>query len=190
MTHYLLFTFGDFKQATIRENIIQTVCSMSCSELVKFKETETYIYFNFETATPHLELANFFAATIGQVSESHILTEFTNKTSVSMDRMIDLKEFMNLKANENEKELLKNITNDITNPCGESNFAEAFFKKLFNISEDEQIEFDEYEEEDEDDFYKITKLKPNLDLDEILEKIKREGKTSLTDEEIKFLKTV
>lgn len=192
MKHYLLFTFGDFKQAAIRENIVQTVCSMSCSELVKFKETETYIYFNFETTTPHVELANFFAATIGQVAESHILTEFTDKTSVSMNS-IDLREFMSLKTSQSDKDMLKNILNDITNPCGEQSYAESIFKKLFNLTDEEISEYDEYDDmddEEEDDFYKRTKLKHNLDLDDILEKIKREGKSSLTDEEIKFLKTV
>ena len=192
MKQYLLFIFGDFTSSEVRGKITNHLCDVSCSELVKYKETATYMYFNFETDLKHYELVNYLNSNISIISDTHILSEFNDSTSITMPYS-DLKEFITLKMNNKETDIFKNILNNLR-MVDENNITESIINNILKgdndiFSKDDDC-YDDDDDDDDDGNYKVTKLKPNLDLDKILDKIKREGKSSLTDEEIKFLKTV
>jgi hypothetical protein len=180
MKKYLLFAFGNFTDLTICENLIETVSSVTHSDFVKFKQTNTYIYFNFETQKPYDELVKYFHSTFGNVTECHILTEYTDKTSVIMNE-IDSKEFNNLKASKRDEEILQKLNSELTNMLFEQLFDESL-----NACGETWLELDDCDDDDES--YKIPKKHYNVD--QLLDKIKSKGRSSLTKKELEFLKTV
>lgn len=182
MKKYLLFAYGNFESEIVCENLIDVVSQVTHSDFLKFKFDKTYIYFHFETDFQYENIVEFINANFINVADCHILTEYTDKTSVKMNP-IDTECFLTLNMSESEKKSLKKISDDIIQ-INQIN-ADLIFDELLSLSEDSF-------NEDAEEFYKVTNLKPTQkhNLDEILDKVKQKGRASLTKEEIEFLKTV
>lgn len=181
MKKYLLFAYGNFTNEVVCENLVEAVGHITHSDLLKFKYDEGYIYFHFETQSPHDELVKYIEANFNNVADCHILTEHTDKTSVTMNK-IDKEQFLTLNMTQAEKDAIKKMSDGF--PDFNQIRTDVIFEELLRMWDDE--------EDGEDEFYKVTKLEPKQkhNLDEILEKIQKKGRASLTKDEIKFLKTV
>ena len=181
MKKYLLFAYGNFTNDVICENLIEAVGQITHSDFLKFKYDEGYIYFHFETQLQHDELVKYIEANLINVADCHILTEHTDKTSVTMNK-IDKEQFLTLNMTQAEKDSIKKMSDAF--PDFNQIRADVILEELLRMCDEE--------EDVEDEFYKVTKLEPKQkhNLDEILEKILKNGRASLTKDEIMFLKTV
>jgi len=183
MKKYLLFAYGNFESEIVCENLIEVVSQITHSDFLKFKFDKGYIYFHFETDFQHDEIVKTINMNFTEVADCHILTEYTDKTSVTMNE-IDMECFMTLNMSQAEKESLKKISDDIK----EINQlrTDLIFEELLRLSDDG------FNDDEDDKIYNATKVKPKqkYNLDDILDKIKNTGRASLTKEELEFLKTV
>ena len=67
MKKYLLFAYGNFSNPIVCENLIETISSITHSDFLKFKHTDTYIYFHFATDFVYDHIHDIINASFSEV---------------------------------------------------------------------------------------------------------------------------
>jgi hypothetical protein len=189
MKNYLLLVYGDFRNTKTSNDVIETVSHVTSTQLLRFKETSTSILIHFGSEDTLNNLKGYFERNLKKRFETYIFTEMTNETTVVMPE-IDIVEFMNLSESMNDTNKVQN-TNFSER---QTNEIEYILQTLLGgaIMDDESL----YDEDDDDDDDYLIKKPSNIkkvkeyNVDEILDKIKINGRQSLTTEEENFLKTI
>lgn len=191
MKNYLLLVYGDFRNNITFTDVIETVAHVTSSQLLRFKETPTSVLIHFGSKDTLNSLKGYFERNLKKLSETYIFTEMTNETTVVMPE-IDIVEFMNLSEDIND---VNKVQNSNFNER-QTNEIEYILQTLLGgtIMDDDSL-YHESDDEDYEDDYLIkrpsnTKKVKEYNMDEILDKIKINGRQSLTTEEENFLKTI
>ena len=156
MKKYLLTLIGDFSDESACKNIAVSLTPLVDSKNMKFQYTRGVLLFHFGSEIQQSEIYDFIVGTLYGEGMTFILTEFTDKVSVSMSK-------------ENEEHLF-----DLENNTGDMKI---------KINMDDVYEFSDDESEEDyvalilEDLKKKVK-KPTLD--QLLEKIKLSGVNSLS----------
>jgi len=198
MKNYLFLVYGDFKNSNQLTDVVDVVAKVTSSELLKFKNETTNILFHFKSIYSQKHLLDFFSKNLRNVSNTYILTEFTDKTSVIMPEY-DITEFLVLSTDQNDTQRYHNTIQEPKNGTSFDMILQELLgiKPLDNDSFDFQMDnWDEFEEDEEDDVNGFirkpsqAKKTQHLNLDDILDKIKNKGRQSLTKDEENYLKTI
>lgn len=156
MKKYLLTLIGDFSDESACKNIAVSLTPLVDSKNMKFQYTRGVLLFHFGSEIQQSEIHDFIVGTLYGEGMTFILTEFTDKVSVSMYK-------------ENKEHLF-----DLENNTGDMKI---------KINMDDVYEFSDDESEEDyvalilEDLKKKVK-KPTLD--QLLEKIKLSGVNSLS----------
>lgn len=193
MKNYLLLVYGDFRNNITFTDVIETVAHVTSSQLLRFKETPTSVLIHFGSKDTLNSLKGYFERNLKKLSETYIFTEMTNETTVVMPE-VDIVEFMNLSEDINDTNKVQNTNFNER----QTNEIEYILQALLGgtIMDDESLyhEYDDEDDDDEDDYLikrpSNTKKVKEYNMDEILDKIKINGRQSLTTEEENFLKTI
>jgi hypothetical protein len=166
--------------------------------MLKFKNEDTNILFHFSSEYTQKYILKYLEKNLTKISNTYILSEFTDKTSVIMPDY-DINEFLTLST---KQEDIQKYHNSILEPKNGMSFDTILqdllgIKPLDNDSIDFQMDtWDEFEDEDEDDvnnfILKSSQIKKtkHLNLDDIIDKVINKGRQSLTKEEEDYLKTI
>jgi hypothetical protein len=198
MKDYLFLIYGNFKNTNQISNVVDIVAQITSSEMLKFKNEDTNILFHFSSEYTQKYILKYLEKNLTKISNTYILSEFTDKTSVIMPDY-DINEFLTLST---KQEDIQKYHNSILEPKNGMSFDTILqdllgIKPLDNDSIDFQMDtWDEFEDEDEDDVNNFI-LKPSqikktkhLNLDDIIDKVINKGRQSLTKEEEDYLKTI
>jgi hypothetical protein len=198
MKNYLFLIYGNFKNTNQISNVVDIVAQITSSEMLKFKNEDTNILFHFSSEYTQKYILKYLEKNLTKISNTYILSEFTDKTSVIMPDY-DINEFLTLST---KQEDIQKYHNSILEPKNGMSFDTILqdllgIKPLDNDSIDFQMDtWDEFEDEDEDDVNNFI-LKPSqikktkhLNLDDIIDKVINKGRQSLTKEEEDYLKTI
>jgi hypothetical protein len=183
MKRYLLFAYDDFQGPEHYQHIIEKVSKLTHTELVRFKISDTSIFLHFGSNYEFTELVNTLKLALHNVVSTHFLVEYTDKVSISMNE-IDLEYFTTLNLMESESKAMHQFNDDISKLENGSSILDLL----------REITFSDYEDcdDDTDDYCKPAPRsnKQNFNLDDILDKVGKQGRMSLTKEEEQFLKTI
>jgi hypothetical protein len=198
MKNYLFLIYGNFKNTNQISNVVDIVAQITSSEMLKFKNEDTNILFHFSSEYTQKYILKYLEKNLTKISNTYILSEFTDKTSVIMSDY-DINEFLTLST---KQEDIQKYHNSILEPKNGMSFDTILqdllgIKPLDNDSIDFQMDtWDEFEDEDEDDvnnfILKSSQIKKtkHLNLDDIIDKVINKGRQSLTKEEEDYLKTI
>ena len=92
MKNYLLTVIGNFESEELCQGIAISLSPIVDSPHMKFQHTKGVLVFHFATEIEKSEIFDFIVGELFGITESFILTEMTDKVSVSMPK--DIKEHL------------------------------------------------------------------------------------------------
>jgi hypothetical protein len=160
MNNYLLTVIGSFESEELCKDIALSITPIVDSPNLKFQHAKGVLIFHFASEVSQEEIYDYISGILFGITESFILTEMTDKVSVSMPK--DIKEHLfDLEGSTGDVELRLDMNR---------------VKNNMDFSEEEEEDFVALLLEEMKD-KKIFK-KPSLD--QILDKMLNEGSESLT----------
>jgi len=171
MTNYLLTVIGFFESEQDCRQIALSITPIVDSPNLKFQYSKGVMLYHFASEVNKIELFDYITGVLYGISDSFILTEMSDKVSVSLP-----------------EEAKKNLF-DLESPTGDVNMRLEMSRIKNNLDFMEEFE----EEEDEEVMAQFwLNLKDKLkepSLDQILDKICCDGVSSLTAFEKEILET-
>ena len=172
MTNYLLTVIGTFESEQDCTQIGMSLTPIVDSRNLKFQPDKRVLLFYFASEVPKGELFDYITGALYSVSNSFILTEVSDKVSVSLP------------------EEVKQHLFDLETPTEDINMRLEMVRIKNNLDFMEQFEEEEYDENLMAQFWKELKEKIKApSLDQILDKISCDGVNSLTAFEKETLET-
>ena len=156
MNNYLLTVIGSFESEEVCKDIALSITPIVDSPNLKFQHAKGVLIFHFASEVDQQEIYDYVCGILFGITESFILTEMTDKVSVSMSK-------------ENKEHLF-----DLENNTGDMKI-KMNMDDVYEFSDDESGE--DYVALILEDLKKKVK-KPTLD--QLLEKIKLSGVNSLS----------
>jgi hypothetical protein len=191
MRRYLLFIWADYTNENSLRKTMDFIREITATEFIRYKCHGNSLWVHFSSEKGHeriwSELENVLS-TIGVMEV--FLTEYSDKTTVRMKNW-ELEQFLNL-GNPIANDVNYRHEEVIATPLQEDELkGNPLYELLVGLLTNNEG-FEDCDDEGDDESYKKTKNKPKntYNLDEILEKIKRDGTDTLTDGEKAFLKSV
>jgi len=165
MKKYLLVVFGDFKSKKIIESVGKGLAPIVDTKHLKFQHTKGALIMHFGSEVSQEEIHDFLTGLFYGISETFILTEMTDKVSLSMTDE-SRAHLLDLENDGDNVEIRIDMTDIRKSDSDEELIAEDFVKFLL----------DEFNEEVKE---------PTLN--EILDKINEKGIKSLSSFEKEIL---
>lgn len=160
MNNYLLTVIGSFESEEVCKDIALSITPIVDSPNLKFQHAKGVLIFHFASEVCQEEIYDYVSGILFGITESFILTEMTDKVSVSMPK--DIKEHLfDLEGSTGDVELRLDMNR---------------VKNNLDFSEEEEDDFVALLLEEMKD--KSIFKKPSLD--QILDKMLNEGFESLT----------
>ena len=172
MTNYLLTVIGTFETEQDCTQIGMSLTPIVDSRNLKFQPDKRVLLFYFASEVPKEELFDYITGALYSVSNSFILTEVSDKVSVSLPKEVKQHLF------------------DLETPTEDINMRLEMVRIKNNLDFMDQFEEEEEDEEVMAQFW--LNLKDKLkepSLDQILDKICCDGVSSLTAFEKEILET-
>lgn len=167
MNNFLLIIFGNFKNASVAQDIAINLTPIVDSEYLKFISSKFYMTANFTSDIPRCEIDEFLKVALGNIEIDYFLIEINDNLSVNFP-----------------KEIVNHLFN-LEVPSGISFVG-------FDTSQIHMKTMNQIDNKEEKDIAMILfdKLKENIakpTLDQLLDKIKTTGMKSLSPYELGIL---
>lgn len=170
---YMLFLFGDFSLTeTFADEITYQLISVVSSKFLKFNYGEFGMVCHFRSEETFNNLREYIDMVLTEITEQYFLVEVGENFDIKMDRKLK-KEFLNIDGVKIENKTGSIEVNEII-PKTDKKVMDNMFHMLFPIM-------------DPNFFKKEDESKEEPTVDEILDRISKEGIETLTEREKQIL---
>lgn len=173
MKNYFLTIFGNFKEKGVLEEILSMMLPVVDSPRIKFQRMNNCALLHFATEVHQDEIYYFLEGGMNVLYTGFVLTENNDKVMINFPKIV--KEHL-LDLNSVDEKNEKIIKIDLSQP----DFDETRYKE-YEINPDDFLNFQSLTE------FLESKTFHTPTLDELLDKIKEDGISSLNKDEINLL---